>query len=348
MHIKHRVQHFWKLFLQHEAELKIALQEQDSFQIARIEKDLKEFLKKTSGCFFELDYDNGFYELTFTPSGDKNAQLICDLLCKDAPKQLQEDWILNAYRMPLSSAAYRSVIQNGDVQISGSDILIYYNINEAMHTLDIKVYCEKWQGMEMDLKERLCAYFLELFIGELELEARISSIEIIDQKSQDEDVVLLPNFFEDICDIIMDKEWVEYSSPLSIFSVYKLDEMPVSKTLRNDMKMILTRHPLLNEQMLRKQDEVVRDFRALGGDFGYIYYEKRYEDEKEALLRQELERQLHSLLYDMSIAYCIGGALGEYYTYIDLAVFDIDALQIVLEKLREKLDFDIYYKPFIA
>lgn len=348
MYTKHRVQHFWKLFLEHEADLKDALKYQNSISLQRIEITLKEFLKKTSGCGVEFDYDGDFYELSFTPSGDKNAQLICDLLVKDAPKSLQQDWIINPYRMPLSQKAYQSTLKCDNVEIAGADLYVYYKINEAMHALDLKVYCEKWKNFDMDLKERITAYFLELFIGELELEARIASIEIIDQRSDEDDVVLLPNLFEDICDIVADQEWVEYTSPLSIFSVYKLDEVPQNQTLRHDMKMILTRHPLLSEQLLRKEDEVIRDFRALGADFGYLYYEKRYQDEKEALVRQELERQLHDLLYEMSIAYVIGGAIGETYSYIDLAIYDKDALMIVIEKLQEQLNFDIYFKTFIA
>lgn len=348
MYTKHRVQYFWKLFLQHEQDLKNALKFQNQIQLQRIEKDLKEYLKKTSGCGLELDYDGDFYECTFTPSGDKNAQLICDLLVKDAPKSLGEDWIINPYRIPLSQRAYQSTLKCENIEISGSDLYVYYQINESMHTLDLKVYCEKWAPLNIDLKERITAYFLELFIGELELEARISSIEIIDQRSDEDDVVLLPNLFEDICDIVSANEWMEYKSPLSIFAVYKLDEVPTNQTLRNDMKMILTRHPLLSEQLLRKEDEVIRDFRALGADFGYLYYEKRFDDEKEALVRQELERQLHELLYEMSIAYVIGGAIGETYTYIDLAIYDKDAFMIVVEKLQEQLSFDIYFKTFIA
>ena len=348
MHTKYRVKHFWNIFLQHEEAIKQALHDQNQNAIQRNEHILKEALKTVSGCGIEFDYDGDFYELTFTPSGDKNAQFICDLLVKDAPKSLQQDWILNAYRLPLSKRAYQSSLTcNGQI-ITGADLYVYYTINKAMHTLDLKVYCEKWKSFDIDLKERITAYFLELFIGELELEARISSIEVIDQRIDEENIVLLPNLFEDICDIVTDQEWVEYTTPLSVFSVYKLDEAPTSQTLRHDMKMILTRHPLLNEQLLRKEDEVIRDFRALGADFGYLYYEKRYDNEKEALLRQELERQLHQLLYEMSIAYVIGGAIGETYSYIDLAIYEKDALMIVLEKLQEQLSFDIYFKSFIA
>ncbi len=49
----------------------------------------------------------------------------------------------------------------------------------------------------------------------------------------------------------------------------------------------------------------------------------------------------------MSIARTMGGAIGIYYSYIDVAIFDIDGFKIALEKLNEKLKFKIYYHPFL-
>ena len=43
----------------------------------------------------------------------------------------------------------------------------------------------------------------------------------------------------------------------------------------------------------------------------------------------------------MSIARTMGGAIGMYYSYIDLAVFDRDGFAIALEKINEKMKFKI-------
>ena len=72
-----------------------------------------------------------------------------------------------------------------------------------------------------------------------------------------------------------------------------------------------------------------------------------YEDEKEALVRQQLEKEINDLLYPMSIARTMGGAVGEYYSYIDIAVFDKDGFMIALEKINEHMNFKIYYKSFL-
>ena len=49
----------------------------------------------------------------------------------------------------------------------------------------------------------------------------------------------------------------------------------------------------------------------------------------------------------MSIARTMGGAIGMYYSYIDLAVFDRDGFAIALEKINEKMKFKIYYHSFL-
>ena len=47
-------------------------------------------------------------------------------------------------------------------------------------------------------------------------------------------------------------------------------------------------------------------------------------------------KEINDLLYPMSIARTMGGAIGMYYSYIDLAVFDRDGFAIALEKINEK------------
>ena len=109
---------------------------------------------------------------------------------------------------------------------------------------------------------------LELFIGELEFEARISRVEILDAEIDEENVCLLPNLYEDLCDIIIDQEWMEYHDPLSIYMAYKLDEKPVSETLRRDMKLIVTTNPQLQEEVLNKEYATCKDFADKGGEYG--------------------------------------------------------------------------------
>ncbi len=348
MNLKHRVQNFWKYFETVQSTVEQALQEGDQHELEHLLEDLNHRLATIVGTKMELEMnENGFFEMTFPSGGDKNVQFCSAILVKDAPEQLKENWILNPWRPPLSQKAMNSYIDVKGKRYGGADFKIYYKINEALKMLDIEVYCEALKDMEEDYRNRLVAYMLELFIGELELEARINSITIIDTPSDEENVCLLPNFYEDICDIIIDEEWSEYHDPTTIYMAYKLDEKLPSETLRKDMKMIITTNPLLQEELLNQEYQSCKDMKERGAEYGYLFYEVLYEDEKEALLRQQLEKEINKLFYDMSLARTIGGAIGIHYSYIDVAVFDIDGFKIALEKLNEKLSFKIYYRSFL-
>lgn len=94
MYIKHRVQNFWKYFILNREELEHALRENDHHEITHLLQDLNEHLKTICACGMEVEMsDTGFYEMTFTPQGNKNAQFATALLKKDAPQALSEDWI---------------------------------------------------------------------------------------------------------------------------------------------------------------------------------------------------------------------------------------------------------------
>ena len=325
-----------------------ALQKGNAAEYSHLLKDINAQLKKVCGVGMEVEMsDTGFYEMTFDTAGDKTAQLCAALLKKDAPKALAQDWIINAFRQPLSEKAMHTVLDINGKQYRGVDFKVYYTIEEETKTLSLKIFCEGLIGLEETRSQSIVAYMLELFIGELELEARISHVEIIDAPCDDENVCLLPNLYEDICDIIIDQDWMEYHDPLSIYVAYKLDEKPLSETLRNDRKLIITTNPQLQEELLNHNEDTCKALKALGGEYGFLYYEVLYEDEKEALVRQQLEKEINDLLYPMSIARTMGGAVGEYYSYIDLAVFDIDGFEIALEKINEKMKFKIYYKSYL-
>ena len=349
MYLKHRVKNFWTYFMDNKIALEEALRHADQHEVSHYVQDLNEKLKTISACGMEVEMsETGFFELTFTSQGNKNSQFASALLKKDAPAELHEDWIINAVRPPLSERALYTVLRVKDKEIKGSDFHIYYTINETSKSIDLKVYCEALSLLDESRKENLVAYMLELFLGELEFEARVSSVEILDEPDQDaENFCLLPNLYEDLCDIIVDQDWVEYHDPLSIYMAYKLDEKPVSETLRKDMKLIVTTNPQLQEEVLTNTFDMCKEFNDCGGEYGYLYYEKLYNDEKEALVRQQLEKEINDLLYDMSIARTMGGAVGIYYSYIDVAIFDLDAFKIALEKINEKMTFKIYYQPFL-
>ena len=109
MNSKHRVHNFWSYFLTIQQPLETALREQDRHEYEHLLNDINEQLKTVCGCKLEVEMsETGFFEMTFATGGDKTAQLCSALLKKDAPQQLSENWIINAFRPPLSERALNS------------------------------------------------------------------------------------------------------------------------------------------------------------------------------------------------------------------------------------------------
>ena len=348
MNLKNRVQSFWNYFKSIQNDFERALRNQDNDLIDEYLHTCNERLKTISGCKMEVEVtDNGFFELTFDAQDRKNAQYICALLKKDAPETCIDNWIINSYRQPLGTKAYHTVLQVNGRQFKGSDFTIYYDIDEVNKCIPIKVYCDGFASLDEVKKQEITIYMLALFIGELELEARIGQIEIVDEPLEEENVCLLPNFYEDICDIIINMDWVEYHDPTQIYMAYKLHENIQTESLRKDMKLIMTTHCLLQEELLNNEFGCCQEMKEKGAEYGYIYYEPKQEKEQIARTRQQLEKELQELLYPVSIGRTIGGAIGTKYAYIDLLIFDKDIFMIVLKRLQEELPFDIYYKSFL-
>ncbi len=349
MDTKHRVKNFWKYFMGVHHELETALKKGDEALLQDLRRELSLQVASVCDAQVELETHDGFFEITFHGGANKTKQYICSLLKKDAPKELVNDWIINPFRQPLSQSAYHTLLSIDDVSYSGADFIIYYEVDKNAKCIPIAVYCEALLKVEKDRRLSIVVAMLELYIGEIELEARIGDIEILEEPRQAaQNFCYLPNFYEDICDIVINEDWSEYCEPCAIYSAYKLDREITSDSLRKDMKLIITTNAQLQEELLNHEADSCEEAQRFGAHYGYFYYEIEQEKEAIALVRQQLEKELQELLYPMSIARTIGGAIGTHYAYIDLIVFDEDAMEIVLERLNEHLSFPLYYQRFTA
>lgn len=347
MDTKHRVKNFWKYFMGVRKEVETALAQQKEDELQELLREINLQVESVCDAKAELETHDGFYELTFHGGANKTKQYICALLKKEAPKELINDWIINSYRQPLSETALHMVVKIDNQEYSGSDFMVSYEIDESARCIHVELYSDALSKLEGEQKQNVAVAMLELFIGEIELEARIGDIVVLNEPKQDaENFCLLPNFYEDLCDIVISEEWSEYGEPCAIYSAYKIDQEIVSETLRKDMKMIITTNPQLQEELLNKELDSCNEAIRFGSEYGYLFYEIEQEKEQIALVRQQLEKELQELFYPMSIARTIGGAIGTHYGYIDLIIFDKDAFDIILERLNEHMPFQVYYRTF--
>lgn len=348
MDTRYRVKNFWKYFMGVYQEIEQAFHNQDEELLAELRKEVNLQVQSVCDASAELEWQDGFFELTFNGGMNKTKQYICALLKKSAPKELIDDWIISGYRQPLSQSALHAQLKLDDEIYSGTDFTIYYEINHEAKCIDTAIYSKALQGLEETKQHQIATAMLELFIGEIELEARIGDLQILNQPKEDaENYCLLPNFYEDICDIVIDEEWSEYQEPCAIYAAYKLDQCISGDTLRKDMKLIITTNSLLQNELLNQENDSCEEAKRFGSEYGYLYYEIEQDKEQIALVRQQLEKELQELFYENNIARMIGGAIGTVYAYVDCIVFDTAAFEILLEKLNEHLSFPLYYRSFM-
>ncbi|MBS6373612.1 MAG: hypothetical protein KH431_03220 [Erysipelotrichaceae bacterium] len=346
---KQMVKAFWEEFEAIHKDLQKAIRNEDREALKELLDTLNDQLMLIAGCKCEVELaDNGFYELTFDTGMNKTAQYICACLKKEAPHTIVDEWIINAFRQPLSERAMHTVLNIKGQQYTPVDFKIYYDIDTNMKAMHVQMYCEAFKGMDEVRQYDIARYLLELFIGELELEARIASLRILEAPIDHENVVLLPNFYEDICDIVIDQDWTSYSDPTVIYSVYKLNEEVKAMGLRKDITILATSNPILFEELQNQEQDSCRDFQDKGGEYGYCYYDRKDESEASAIRNAQIEKELHELLYPLGIARTIGSGIGTKHCYIDFAIFDKPLFLQALKRINEKTALELFYKSFTA
>ena len=117
-------------------------------------------------------------------------------------------------------------------------------------------------------------------------------------------------------------------------------------SLRKDMKMIFTTHPLLVEETIEQKQDVLSDLLVKDGEFGYMYFMNLYNNKEDALFRQELSKKLDKEMTKIHAAKVIGGAIGKSYCYIDWIVFDKHRFIQAFNDIKKQLDIKLYYQKF--
>lgn len=345
MSIKKQVIRFWKVFESERVNLEKALKENNEDEVKEIKKILSTYFEELCNCELEIEYEDDIYEITFLSEQEKSVQYICALLKAMAPKHLRDHWIIHSSLPPLSQKAMHTILRIENQAYSSDDFVVYYTIDTQNHCLNVSVYCPAFVSMDPNKALEMAVYMLQLNIGEVALEAYINNIEVVDQK-QEGNQSILSHFYEMLLDIVMEQKWTQYEDATTIYRVYKLEEEIISDSVRKDMKMIFTTHPLLIAETLDKDSFCAHQFFDFGGEYGYLYYAHANSEVNDALVRQKLEKRLNELLYPLGIARSIGGAIGTKYAYIDLAIFDKAEFLKVLPKINEKLSIDLAYVPF--
>lgn len=342
MNLSEKVNDFWNEYNIIRKELEPALVNNDLITSAKLIDKINEKLITVANCNLEVSYVDEFFEIDFNPGFNKTSQYICSLLVKFKPKDL-DNYSISAYLRPLSLTSESLKITDNGVEYTAKDFIVYYEIDAVNKNISIKVYCELFKNISVAEKEKYTYLMLNYFLGQLELELRITDIEIIDEPCDDENVCLMSSLYENVSDIVVDYDWPDYEDPTYIYYAYKLDKDCIEERVHKDIYLVHTSHPKLFEELNQSGKQIQEELKLLGGEYGYIYYEHTQEKEDIALYRQILEKEINNMVYDLKIARTIGGALGQKYAYINLIVFDRYLMMGAINKINEKLGTNLSY-----
>lgn len=351
MSVKDNAKKFWDLFCSLENEIKDGLVHQNYEILNKDVEALDDLCYEMTGCHFFVENLYDEFECTFDTGPNKTCQLVAQFFAQMAPQTIKRNWIINDCLPPLSSKALMATVKIKDTDYTIQDFFVSYGIDENQNMVHAKVYCPGYYLIDnTENKKEMSMYLLELALGETSYEAYLSSIDYIDECKEVESFCPIYEFYDKLMDIVEKNHWQNYNSPLDIYSVYKPIQDITHDSLRKDMKMIFTTHPILLEETIENKNDVLADMESKGGEYGYIYYINLYGNEDDALIRQEISKKINQQLQKNLIGKVIGGSIGKSYSYIDLAIYDSKVFTIVFNKIKRKLDdqVELFYQSFQA
>lgn len=349
MSVLNQIKEFWDRFLQAQSPLLQALQVQDYERIVQIVGGLDEECYAFSGAHFFVEDNFEQPEMTFDAGPNKTTQLIVQKIKELAPSEVNKIWIINDMLPPLSQKAIEAQVQIKDDVYTLFDFTAFYQVYPEQQAVTVKLYCPGFSLIENpEHKREMCIYLTELAVGQLMFESWISSADFLDVPENGVPFCNLTDLYEIIMTEAEKNNWREYKHSTDIYSVYQPHQDFASDSLRKDMKMIFTTHPLLIEESLGDGKDVLLDLKAKQGEYGYIYFANLFSGKDDALFRQELSKKVDEALKPLHAAKVIGGAIGKSFSYIDLIVFDQKAFQSAFHQIQEKLkdQVELHYRSF--
>lgn len=350
MSVYEHAQAFWKEFAARQPEIEQALIQKEYPDLLHALEPLQESARELTGCGFFVEDAADQFEMTFDPGPNKTSQYLARYFTELCPDDILRKWIVNPVLMPLSQKAIEAQVQIKDHIYTLMDFHVFYTLDQQSQTFQCQVYCPGYSLIDNEENKReMSMYLMELAIGQTLYEAYIGSVTFTDQPPKESQAFCpLADFYEAIMTVVERDHWKTYRSPLEIYSVYQPFQDFAHDSLRRDMKIIFTTHPLLAEETLGSGSDVLLDLKTKDGEYGYMYYANPYNGKDDALLRQEISRQLDKAMSSLHAGQVVGGAMGKSYSYIDWIVYDRSKFLKAFEQLKKQLDdkVELHYQAF--
>lgn len=336
---KSKVENCWKAFSEKEAEIRKMMDNKVEGEI------LLDFVNNIltiafNKVYFEMGINGeDKYELILTPEGDRTRLLQLHYWQQQAPASLSEKW--NFYSSKPGGATSGMSMSMFGVSVDKDDILIYYEANKDEQKINIQVVSPKLMTLEENQRYSMFFILLDQFIGETNVMLNIGYIDFVEE-APDLKSVSIDQFKSTISQIFQEEEWTQSSNPLDMYTGYRLEATEAEEwELREDIFIGMTSCTAIINAFLNKEEEMFNEYKEDGVTFGFLFYENvNVPSENMVHFRGEIEDKILEKAIPQGIADSIGGATGNYFSYMDFIIYDLDTFLKVAQDILSEYDME--------
>lgn len=311
-----RVREFWQWFPGIADEVKAGMKSNDPQ--AATERFASEVREKIGGLSWVFGPGRSEDSMSFTVTGEarKARQLLSQYWLSQATDI--PGWDFYSSRQPSSIEKLASVaIQVGETEIDAETLKVSPQVMVDDQRVDLRIWHQVFEHLPEDARWQISFLLLDEALGEFGTQSKLGNIEFApDPKAIS--LVELPALIDQVWsengwrDLLPLESYVGYESP------DPTKEFPRGDTIAGHTVVPDVVLEFLNNGGSLDEDPV----EGTGAQFVYVQIDNSVMGDDPLEFRDQVEEKILSRLDGHG--YCVGGATGIHYSYIDLLIFDGD------------------------
>lgn len=332
---KQRVNHFWDWLSDFSDRHQISDDEDITDEvIEEFASYIAEFFPRFAWSLGPSEIGSGS-SLTFSGNGDKLTQKLCRYWLEQA-KPI-EGWEFSAARQPCSpdQIAEMRISVGGEDEIDFSEFQFRLTPNDKDQVFETVVWHPAFEGMPDENRFQILFLMLDEALGEFGTSMWIGEIKLEPIEADQQTVRI-----EQLGSII--QQWATKSGwdkpePLDQYTLYELD--PVGDFPRGDTLIGISLIPAVIDELIDYEGTLPEDpLEGTGAELVYLRLDRAiFVEGQESEQRGEIEELLDQNLQQVGSGYCLGGAFGVNYVYIDLLLTDGDQSRQIVKASLDQL-----------
>ncbi len=291
--------------------------------------------KNGIGAAIELQWEEGIEkpELTFSPEGILGRAMVIRQLLQLAPKEVTEKYDLVFCKQRDKD---QNALEIDDISLDGENTSVAYVKNDNYVTIYLKN--KDLLAIQREDEESAMAFgylLTDTYLGEVYCMRNVDSVIIADESGVEEEFRPFHECIDELLDLFEPTEQEDF--PYDNYMSYQMNPKEDVEVFREDIMVGSTCIPPLMEEYFKHETTSFDEAFDQGVTFLQLIVDREeVEDEKAFEVRDRLETLLTENQGDTFRI--IGSAMGEFYAYMDLVIFDI-------EHFRENLLDELFINP---